>query len=171
MRTGVAAACVFVISLIGCARQTTVVELFPVGAQASPWVLVGEVWSGTFDAAAAGLGDDAERLRPFGPQRVWLAIYGHDTHSMRRLTARVFAFATPERAGEALRVLAPGEPNPFNAGDEGFWTDDGVAYRQGRLLFDIFGNRGDAIAIPEQAVYLSAYFEQRMTRELGENPK
>lgn len=166
-----AALSLVVCMLAGCARQVTVVELFPVGGQASPWVLVGEVWSGPFDAAAAGLGADAERLRPFGVQRVWLAVYGHDTHSMRRLTARVFAFESAERAGEALRVLAPGEAQLFNAGDEGVWTDDGVAYRQGRLLFDIFGNRGDAIAVPEQSVYLSAYFEKQMTRELAENPK
>lgn len=158
-------------SVAGCAPQTNVVELFPVGAQASPWILVGQVWSGPFEAAAAGLGEDAGRLRPLGVERVWLALYGHDTHSMRRLTARVFAFTSAERAGEALDILAPGEPKPFNAGDEGMWTDDGVAFRQGRVVFDIFGNRGDAIAIPEQAVYLSAYFEKQMTRELGENPK
>lgn len=159
------------LAVAGCARRRTVVELFPVGSQAAPWIQSGDIWSGSFDAAAPGLGNDAAALRPFAPRHVWLGIYKHDSYAARQLTARVFSFDSPARAAEALRVLAPGARERFDAGDEGVWTDDGVAFRQGRLLFDLFGSRTDQVAIPEQAVYLSAYFEKQLTHELAENPK
>ena len=155
----------------GCAaRNTAVSDAFPVGSVASPWVLQGEIWSGTFDEAAPALGDDAETWRKLTPTRVWLAIYGHELQPERCVKVRCFAFATPENARTAYNVAAPLVASRFQAGDEGCWTEIGVLYRWGRLVFDIFGDQA-TWASQVQASYLSAVISRQMPPGAPENPQ
>jgi hypothetical protein len=124
----------------GCARPTpTIASTFPTAHMATPWVLDGEVWSGSFFDAAPALGPDEADWRPFKPTRVWLAVYRHETETNRKLTLRAFAFATAGAAQQAYEQLRPPLAKDFKAGDEGCWTEIGVMFRWGRLIYDIFG--------------------------------
>jgi hypothetical protein len=165
----------------GCAtRDTAVSAAFPVGSVAAPWVLQGETWSGTFDEAAPALGSDAETWRKLTPTRVWLAVYAHEsqpgrdtpagTEPGRYVKVRCFAFATVENACAAYRVAAPVLGSVFQAGEEGCWTDIGVLYRWGRLVFDIFGDRA-TWASQVQASYLSAVINRQMPPGAPANPQ
>jgi hypothetical protein len=155
----------------GCATHTTaVVEAFPVGSVALPWVLQGEIWSGTFDEAAPALGGDAETWRKLGPTRVWLAVYGHESQPGRCVKVRCFAFATVENARAAYKVAAPVLGSAFQAGEEGCWTDIGVLYRWGRLVFDIFGDQA-TWASQVQASYVSAVINRQMPSGAPANPQ
>ena len=97
------------------------------------------MWSGTFEEAASGLGDDADAWRPFQPTDAWLAIYCHKSIPGRCLTARVFAFATTTDAQQAYAHFQPEGAQAFDAGDEGCWTELGVLFAWGRLVAEVFG--------------------------------
>jgi len=111
---------------------------FPRARVAAPWLLEGEVWSGSFQEATGALGDDANQWREFDPTRVWLAVYRHEQQADRKLTVRTFAFDTPEKAQAAFLRFRPPNAPEFKAGDQGCWTGIGVLFRWGRLVFDIF---------------------------------
>ena len=158
--------------LCGCEqKRVSVADTFPKGSYASPWVLQGEVWSGTLGEAASGLGEEAEQWGRFAPERVWLAVYRHDTRANHKLTVRTWAFASTEQARRAFEHFRPANPNELKAGDEGCWTPDGILVRWGRLGFDIFGSSPSAVASPEQAVYLLAFIEKRMPAGLPDAPR
>lgn len=157
---------------MGCSeKRVALIDAFPHGALAAPWALQGPVWSGTFAQAAEGLGVDADRWKAFSPERVWLAVYQHDTQRSRRMTVRAFAMETPARAQQAYLEFVPAGAKAFKAGDEGVWTTDGVFFRWGRLVFDVFNSDAKKSAIPEQAVYLVAFLEKNMPRGLPEQPQ
>jgi hypothetical protein len=161
-----------VVLLAGCqTERVTITDTFPVGSYASPWVLQGDVWSGSFDHAAAGLGDEANEWAAFEPEQVWLAVYRHDTRTHHKLTARVFAFASPDDARRAFEHFRPADAELLKAGDEGCWTSDGVLVCWGRLVFDIFGNDPASFASPEQALYLLAFIEKKMPPHLPDTPQ
>ena len=154
----------------GCtARHATVADALPVGRIARPWTLDGAVWHGSFDAAAPALGDEAQPWRARQPAEVWLANYTHADTPAARLTVRVFAFETVERARTAFQSCRTPDAPPFEAGDEGCWTPDGVLFRWGRLVFDLFAHQPDAP--PEQTVLLVGLIEQRMPPGLPETPR
>jgi hypothetical protein len=155
----------------GCTgRPAQVVEAFPPGGLASPWVLQGQVWRGTFEEAVPGLGDDADAWGRFGPMRVWLAIYCHESQVERCLKVRCFAFATPEDARQAFEALRPAGAKPFRMGDAGCWTEIGVLFRWGRLVFDIFGDR-PAWSSELQSGFLAALISKRMPPGAIEDPQ
>ncbi len=156
----------------GCnARHVSVADTFPKSSYATPWVLRGEVWSGSLDQAADAVGEEAERWAAFEPERVWLAVYRHDTRAGHELAVRVWAFASREHARQAYEHFRPDDADLLEAGDEACWTADGVLVRWGRLVFDIFGRGPSTSASPEQAVYLLAFFEKRMPAELPDDPR
>lgn len=160
--------CLGLLLLAGCApRSKSLSEAFPTGRYASPWLLQGEVWSGAPDEAATGLGNEAETIRALGPERVWLAVYEHENRSRLALTVRAYAFASEGASQSAYDRLHAPDAKPFAAGTIGCWTNDGLLIRWGRLVIEIFGNRPQDQAGPEQAVYLWAFFE----RALPENPQ
>lgn len=157
----------------GCAEKRSMIDAFPPGSIASPWVLIDDVWSGTFEQASPGIGAEAEKWRRFSPQRVWLASYKHDQRPQSRLTVRAFAFETAAAARAAYDHFEPIGParRPFEAGDRGCWTDDGVMFVWGRLVFDIFASSPTQEASAEQAVYLCGHIERRMNAELAGAPR
>jgi hypothetical protein len=158
--------------ITGCnAKRVTVADTFPPGSYASPWVLQGEVWSGTLDQAADGLGEEAEEWQAFGPGQVWLAVYAHDTRPGCRLIARAFAFSSVEQARQAFAHFRPPNADKLEAGDEACWTDDGVLVLWGRLVYDIFGNDPTSFAGAEQALYLLACIEKKMAPDLPSAPR
>ena len=127
------------VAVAGCARRNaSVSSAFPRAALAAPWLLEGEVWSGSFEEAASALGDDADEWRALAPTLVWLAVYRHEHQADRKLTVRAFAFDTVETARQAFTRFRPLGATEFRAGDEGCWTGIGVMFRWGRLIFDIF---------------------------------
>lgn len=146
----------------GCGqKRITIADTFPPGAYASPWELENGVWSGSFEQAASGLGEDAEAWRRFNPQRVWLALYRHDTRREQRLTVRAFAFASADEAQQAYEHFRPAAAKELRAGDAGCWLEDGVLVRWGRMVLEIFGGSPGA-GSAEQAFYLFAFIEKRM---------
>lgn len=155
---------------VGCQQSNArVADAFPPAAQASPWVLQGEVWEGPFDAATKALGEDAGAWSVFEPRYVWLGVYAHERQP-RRLTVRIVAFPDAERARRAYEHFAPVDAAPFEAGDEGCWTTIGVLFRWDKLVFDIFGN--DASWASEvQASLLSGFLTERMPPELPADPR
>ncbi|MBI5866574.1 MAG: hypothetical protein HZB38_19075 [Planctomycetes bacterium] len=155
----------------GCAGRKAVIDAFPVGAMASPWILDAAPWSGTFDQAASALGDDASGWRTFSPNHVWLGSYHHESRARNRLTARIFSFDNADAASRAFEHFRPPLAKEFKAGDGGCWTDDGVTFRWGKLVVEVFGSNPNEVSIPEQAVYLVAFIEKRMAADLPENPK
>ncbi len=125
----------------GCAAQRrSVAEAFPPGSAASPWLLQGTVWSGTFDEAAPGLGPDADAWQVHRPTRVWLAVYRHEDEPARTVTVRGFSFASADAARAAYDALRPPDAKVYEAGDAGCWTEVGVLFQWGRLVFDVFGH-------------------------------
>jgi hypothetical protein len=143
---------------------------FPPAHLASPWVLQDEVWTGTFDEAVPALGDDAEGWRRFGPTRTWLAIYRHEDHPERCLTARCFAFDSAEEARRAFEFFRPDGAEAFEAGDAGCWIEIGVLFRWGRLVCDVFGH--DAPWDSQiQSAMLAAFITNRMPAGVPENPR
>ena len=169
---GARIACVSVLLLAcGCARRHTVVEAFPTARLASPWVLDGSVWSGSFEQAALAMGADAEAWRKHGPNQAWLAVYQHESRPKQKLTARILGFADETAAHAAFDAIAPLPRRKFKAGHEGCWTDDGVLFRWGRLTVEVFSSNAAGEAIAEQAVYLVGFIEKRMPAGLPENPQ
>src|SRR5688572_9708842 len=77
-----------VAAVAGCADRRAMIDAFPTGAAASPWLLDGAVWSGDFESAAAAIGDDAAAWRRLAPRRVWLAVYKHESRPTQRITIR-----------------------------------------------------------------------------------
>ena len=160
------------VALSGCnATRVTIADTFPKGSYATPWVLRGEVWSGSLAQAGVALGAEAEQWGVFEPERLWLGVYQHDTRGDHELVVRVWAFSSPERTRRAYEHFRPGNADPIEAGDEGCWTDDGILVCWGRLVFDIFGRGLSGLASPEQAVYLLAFFEKQMPADLPDDPR
>ena len=167
-RLGVAA----LLLLGGCAAtQPRVADAFPLGSVAAPWVLQGEeVWSGSFDDAAAALGNDAETWRELGPTRVWLAVYAHETEPQRCLKVRCLAFAAADDARRAYGQFRPPDAKPLRYGDAGCWTGIGVLFHWGRLVFDVFGPAA-SWSSELQATYLASIIEKRMPRGAPDQPQ
>lgn len=161
------------LSLSGCHDSRSMLDAFPPGTVASPWVLDGDVWSGSFASARDALGEEADAWGAFEPQRVWLATYRHDQDPRARLTIRAWAFASREAARRAYDHFEPLGPDrrAFDAGDRGCWTSDGVLFVWGRMVFDIFGSDPSRAASAEQAAYLSAHVERRVPVALLEAPR
>ena len=155
----------------GCTQSSVVVDVFPPAAAASPWVLVDKVWQGSFDEAAAALGNDAAMWAAHDPQRVWLARYEHERHPGYMLTARALAFGATDDARTAFDAFRATEAKDF-AGpwDAGCWTNIGVMFRWGRLVFDIFGERA-AWSNELQAAMLANGIAKRMPAEIPEEPR
>lgn len=150
-----------VVLCIGCASPARVDDAFPPARAADPWILDEAVWSGTFDEAATALGDDAAALAPLGPRRVWIARYCHDSEP-RALVARGLALADAEAARLAYHAACPTQGREFNRGDEGCWTDVGVAFRRDRLIIEVFG-QPPSWASTVQAAVLATYIDRRLT--------
>ncbi len=154
----------------GCVARNQVVEAFPPAESASPWILQGEVWHGTFAAAAPGLGDDAQRWAHFEPTHAWLAVYCHEQQPEKCLKVRLFAFASQEAAARAYEAFRPANPTAYEIGDQGCWTEIGVLFQWGRLVCDVFGDRADWNA-QVNASLLAAYLGRRMPPEAPGNPQ
>ncbi len=162
-------AAALLVLLSGCAAgPARLADAFPRAAAADPWRLDGEVWSGTFADAVYALGDEAGAWSNLEPQWVWLAIYRHAEHPDARLIVRVFQFADVAGAQRACTRFLPLNERPFQAGDQGFWLDDGVMFRRGRLVFEYFGSGDLERASPEQAVYLVGLMERKLSRGVAE---
>jgi hypothetical protein len=155
----------------GCTDRRTLLDAFPVGAAAAPWLLDSPVWSGDFETAAGSIGNDAAEWRRFNPQRVWLAVYKHDSRPAQRVTIRIFDVGSNEQAQNAYQHFKPPLAPSFGGGDEACWTSDGLLLVWGRLVLDIFGGDAQRAAVPEQAVYLLAFLEKNMPAGLPENPR
>ena len=155
----------------GCAlRGRTLVSAFPQASEAPPWVLDGRGWSGSFAQAAIGLGPDAEQWRPHRPVQVWLAVYRHQTAADRKLTVRAMAFDTRESARRAYEHFQPDDARAFRAGEEGCWTEIGVLFVWGRLVFDIFGSRASWRS-EVQAAAMTGFIQSHMPRGLPDAPR
>lgn len=158
--------------LAGCAQQeVTIADTFPPAAAARPWSLSQAPWSGAFEQAAAALGDDAQRWRTWQPQRVWLAVYVDPARPDARLTVRVFSFADAQTAGLAWAALRPAGCEPFRAGDAGCWTDDGVIFRWGRLVYEVFVASATERLAPEQTATVVGWIEKRTPADLPGEPR
>lgn len=163
--------CALLVLVAGCSqRRGSVVDAFPPAALATPWELRGEVWSGTFDEAAVGLGDEADDWRPFGPRHAWIARYCHDQRPSRCLTVRVFSFDSPAAAGQAYAAFQPEDASLFEAGDAGCWTEIGVLFRWGRLVADIFGPSG-SMDDQLQSGLLAGFVVERMPPAVPADPR
>ncbi len=159
-----------ILPLVGCAARHTLADAFPPGSVAAPWVLREPVWSGSFDEAAPALGTDAGAWAKHRPTRLWLAVYEHEQTPQRRLKVRCFAFETGAAAEAAFEALRPPLQRPYPLGDAGAWTDNGVLFRCGRLVFDIFGDEG-ALQSQTQATVLATAIVRRMPRGAADEPR
>ena len=154
----------------GCAqRRPTVASAFPKSAVAAPWILAGEVWDGPFEAAAPALGDDASVWGVFDPAHAWLAVYQHERDPERTLTVRAMAFDSPDAARRAYLHFRPGGAEEFRAGDEGCWTEFGVLFLWGRLVFDIFSDE-PTWHTEVQAAMLAGYIQNKMPAGVPDAP-
>lgn len=169
-RPAVMLACI-AIAVTGCTDRRALIDAFPTGAAASPWLLDGSVWSGDFESAASAIGDDAPGWRRLAPRRVWLAVYKHESRPTQRITIRVFDLGSRAQAQVAYDEFKPPLVPGFSAGDSACWTSDGLLLRWGRLVLDIFGGDAQRGAVPEQAVYLLAFLEKNMPPGVPENPR
>jgi hypothetical protein len=138
---------------------------------AAPWRLRAAVWSGGFDEAAAALGEDAQRWGRFEPSRVWLAVYERGDDPETRLTLRVFAFESAERAEQAYGRNRPDAAGSFAVGDEGCWLPDGVLFRWSRLVFESFVYEPAGHETAESVVPFVGYIERRMPAGLPGDPR
>ena len=156
----------------GCkARTQTMMDTFPRASTAAPWRAEGAPWCGAFAEAESSLGADAEGWRTPAPFRVWLAAYAHAGEPERRLIVRCFAFESPEAAELALEKHRPAGAKTFKAGDDGCWTRDGVLFRWGRLVYDIFGVTNQRRIVPEQVISMVGLIEHMMPAGLPDNPR
>ncbi|RMF72024.1 MAG: hypothetical protein D6744_17245 [Planctomycetota bacterium] len=156
----------------GCrARTRTLIECLPHDRQASPWVLDGAAWKGSFAAAERALGEDAVFWRPHAPTSVWLARYVHERDPRRRVVLRAFAFASPEDAQAAYDFVRAKDARPFSAGDQACWTADGLLVRWGRMVWELFASEDSHEARPEQVVFLLSYLEQHIDPALPVDPQ
>lgn len=155
----------------GCAANRPAVrDSFLPGSMAAPWLLRDEVWTGSFDEAAPALGDDADTWRKFGPTHAWLAVYCHETRPQRCLKVRGLAFPTADEARQAFEEFRPLDAKPFQCGDIGCWTQVGVLFQWGRLVFDIFG--GDASwGSQAESSMLAVFIARRMPAGAPDNPQ
>jgi hypothetical protein len=164
-------ACVAALPLAGCvARHASVADAFPVSAVAAPWILEGEIWSGTFAAAAPALGTDADQWRDPQPTHVWLAAYTHEGDRARRLIARAFEFETSAAARMMFDRVRPVGTKNFSAGESGCWTGDGVLFVWGRLVFDIFASQA-SWQNELQAAMLAQFIQKQMPPGLPDAPQ
>ena len=164
--------CLVIACLAGCQqRRVTIAEAFPLGSFASPWELDGRVWSGTPAEAAEAVGADYAAWSACDPERIWLAVYRHDTRKNDTLTVRAWSFPSVEQASRAYDKFRPMEASKLAAGDAACWTKDGILVLWGRVVFDIFGRGPTGGSNPEQAVYLLACLEKKMPRDLPSNPQ
>jgi hypothetical protein len=164
--------CLAALCCAGCGqKRVTIKDTFPIGSYASPWVLDGAVWSGTPDEAAGAVGGEYERWNAFNPERIWLAVYHHDTRTDNTLTVRAWSFPSAEQARRAYEKFRPENAAKLQAGDEACWMKDGILILWGRMVFDIFGRGPVAGSNAEQAVYLLAFFEKKMPHDLPNNPQ
>ena len=155
----------------GCAQADRAVRAaFPTAGVVAPWRLDGAVWSGSFADAAPALGDDAPAWAQHTPTRVWLAKYTHEDHPDQTLTVRCFAFESPEYARAAYEVFQPVLAKPLYSGDVGCWTEIGVLFQRGCLVFDIFGNDASWNSQVQSAV-LAAALVKRMPPGAPDNPQ
>lgn len=156
----------------GCApAHPTIATALPRG-EAPPWHLRdGRVWSGTFEDARHALGPQAETLKPFEPQRVWLASYDEPDRPDQTISVRAYAFDSSDAARRAFAALRPATSDPFNAGDEACWTADGLLVRWGRVVFDLFTTAGTGPVMPERVTPLFSVIERRMTPSLASDPQ
>lgn len=154
-----------VLLLSGCEAQRggAVIDAFPPGSMAAPWILQDDVWVGSFELAANALGEDAAAWAEYDPNRVWLAIYCHQDDREGCLTVRGFQFASADAARRAYEAFAPIDADPLEAGDAGCWTDIGVMFRWGRLVFEVFG-REATWANQVRSSFLTAYLTKRMPK-------
>lgn len=171
-RWGLAAALILSAAcLLGCSRNRTVIDAFPMADQASPWNLEGMVWGGPFEAAKDSIGEEAARWEAYLPRGAWLARYKHARRPTQTLTVRALSFDSAEDAQKAYAAFAPLDAKPFHAGDRGCWTSDGVLFQWKRLVFDLFTRDAEAAIDPMQTVLMTAYLEKRMPGGLPENPR
>ena len=154
----------------GAPADREVRAAFPTAGVAAPWRLAGEVWSGSFAEAVPGLGDDADAWAPHAPTRVWLAKYTHEDHAERTLTVRCFAFESVEYARAAYEVFRPVLAKPLHSGDVGCWTEIGVLFQRGRLVFEIFGDDMSWNSQVQSAV-LAAILVKRLPPGVADNPQ
>jgi hypothetical protein len=157
--------------VVGCAAPARcVVEVFPPGSTAAPWLLQNEVWTGHLSDAAPALGDDAAFWHDYAPEQVWLAVYCHEDVAERCLKVRCFALPSRAIARRAFEALRPLNARPFKYGDAGCWTEIGVLFRWGRLVAEVLG--GDASWSSQvQAALLATFIAKRMPPGLPENPR
>lgn len=156
----------------GCkTRSLTMMDTFPRASTAAPWRAEGPPWSGAFADAENSLGADAEGWRTPPPSRIWLAAYTHQGEPERRLIVRCFAFDSPEAAELALEKHRPAGAKTFKAGDDGCWTRDGVLFRWGRLVYDVFGITNQRRIVPEQVISMVGLIEHMMPPGLPDNPQ
>ncbi len=162
---------VLLVLVAGCASAArSVVDVFPPGSTAAPWVLQNEVWVGRLEEAAPALGDDAAFWSEQAPQQVWLAVYCHEELPGRCVKVRCFGLSSREAARRAFEALQPPQARVFKYGDAGCWTDIGVLFRWGRLVVEIFG--GDASWTSQmQAALLATFIAKRMPAGLPEDPR
>lgn len=155
----------------GCApRDVSVVQAFPPEQRATPWVLVGRVWSGPYVEARPQLGERATLWEPFGPQHVWLATYIHQRQAGRDITIRMVSFENASAATDALESIRPEDADEFRAGDGGFWITGGVAYRWGRLVVEVWGP--DTSSAGEvAAARMVGYIQNNMPAGMPDDPK
>lgn len=169
--TGYVVALVAVTCTACQAHSASLIEVFPHARQATPWVLDGGVWQGTFDAAKPALGDDFILWRANAPESVWLARYVHQANNQRKVIVRVFAFASHAAALDAYNQVRATTARPFVAGDAACWTEDGLLVAWGRLVFEIFASDSSRNARPEQVVSVLALIENRMDPDLLDEPR
>ncbi|MEW6250396.1 MAG: hypothetical protein AB1716_07100 [Planctomycetota bacterium] len=116
------------------------------------------------------MGEDAAVWARFAPQRAWFAVYADERDSQRIMRVRAFAFASRAAAETAYEALRPLAEHPFEAGDAAVWTECGVMFRWGKLVFDIFG--ADASwGSQTQATLLATLITRRMPAGLPEEPQ
>jgi hypothetical protein len=150
--------------LSACVAEHTVVTAFPPGGMAAPWILTEPVWTGTMADAADALGSDADRWQLWHPTRVYLAVYRNEDDEARRLKVRCFEFVTTTDASDAFRHMRPVPLKPYKLGDEGASTGNGVLFRRGQFVFDIFGD-GPAWGSEVQSALLGTHILKRLPAE------
>lgn len=159
----------------GCTQHTaTLTDAFPPAGVASPWILSGEVWNGSFEEAAPALGDDAETWRAHNPAGVWIAKYCLERRDDLCLTIRGFSFETADDARQAYDAFRPPDARPFGedgeSWDAGCWTEIGVLFQWGRLVFDVFGV-GASLGDELQSAMLAAHLAKRMPAGIPDDPR
>ena len=107
----------------------------------------------------------------FHPQQVWLAIYRHDSRPANRLTTRVWSFAGEAAARNAFAHFEPHDADVLEAGNEACWTEWGILVRWNRLVIEVFASGPFGTANAEQALYLYALMEKKLTAELAGDPR